>query len=88
MLTPTYQAIKQQVQSAPHIHADETRHQRGNELRWMWLALSKVAVCFMTAYGRGQDATKRLGATAIADLGIDGLNNRQHPGPREQLFHP
>ncbi|MFB9848766.1 IS66 family transposase, partial [Oceanisphaera arctica] len=60
MLTPTYQAIKQQVQSAPHIHADETRHQRGGERRWMWLALSKVAVCFMTAFGRGQDAARRL----------------------------
>lgn len=29
MLTPTHQAIKQQVQSASLIHADETRHQRG-----------------------------------------------------------
>ena len=56
MLTPTHQAIKQQVQSASCIHADETRHQRGGERRWMWLALSKVAVCFMTAFGRGQDA--------------------------------
>ncbi|GGB55254.1 IS66 family transposase ISH10B [Oceanisphaera marina] len=60
MLTPTYQAIKQQVQTAAHIHADETRHQRGGERRWMWLALSKVAVCFMTAFGRGQDAAQRL----------------------------
>lgn len=47
MLTPTYQAIKQQVQTATHVHADETRHQRGGERRWMWLALSKIAVCFM-----------------------------------------
>lgn len=60
MLTPTHQAIKQQVQSAAIIHADETRHQRGGERRWMWLALSKVAVCFMTAFGRGQEAAKRL----------------------------
>lgn len=60
MLTPTYQAIKQQVQQATIIHADETRHQRGGERRWMWLALSKIAVCFMTAYGRGQDAAQRL----------------------------
>ena len=60
MLTPTYQAIKQQVQTATHVHADETRHQRGGERRWMWLALSKIAVCFMTAYGRGQEAAKRL----------------------------
>ena len=60
MLTPTHQAIKQQVQTASHLHADETRHQRGGERRWMWMALSKVAVCFMTAYGRSQDAAKRL----------------------------
>ncbi|MBM7457312.1 hypothetical protein HNR62_003224 [Oceanisphaera litoralis] len=60
MLTPTHQAIKHQVQTAPNIHADETRHQRGGERRWMWLALSKVAVCFMTAFGRGQDAARRL----------------------------
>ncbi len=60
MLTPTYQAIKQQVQSASHVHADETRHQRGGERRWMWMALSKVAVCFMIAFGRGQADAKRL----------------------------
>lgn len=35
MLTPTHQAIKQQVQTASHLHADETRHQRGGERRWM-----------------------------------------------------
>jgi transposase len=60
MLTPTHQAIKQQVLPASLIHADETRHQRGGERRWMWLALSKIAVCCMTAYGRGIDAAKRL----------------------------
>ena len=60
MLTPTYQPIKQRVQTAPHIYADETRHQRGGERRWMWLALIKVAVSFMTAIGRGQDAVRRL----------------------------
>ena len=26
----------------------------------MWMALSKIAVCFMTAYGRGIDAARRL----------------------------
>ena len=60
MLMPTHQSIKQQVQSASLIHADETRHQRGGERRWMWMALSKIVVCFMTAYGRGTDAAKRL----------------------------
>ena len=68
MLTPTYQAIKQQVQSASLIHADETRHQRGGERRWMWMALSKIAVCFMTAYGRGIDAAKRLLGSELAGV--------------------
>ncbi|WP_421241570.1 IS66 family transposase [Aeromonas enteropelogenes] len=68
MLTPTHQAIKQQVQSASLIHADETRHQRGGERRWMWMALSKIAVCFMTAYGRGIDAAKRLLGSELAGV--------------------
>ncbi len=68
MLTPTHQAIKQQVQSASLIHADKTRHQRGGERRWMWMALSKVAVCFMTAYGRGIDAAKRLLGAELAGV--------------------
>jgi len=34
-----------------------------------------------------QHGLQRVGATAIADLGIDGLNDGQHPGPREQLLH-
>lgn len=34
MLTPTHQAIKQQVQSAALIHTDEIRHQRGHKRRW------------------------------------------------------
>lgn len=68
MLTPTHQAIKQQVQSASLIHADETRHQRGGERRWMWMALSKIAVCFMAAYGRGIDAAKRLLGSELAGV--------------------
>ena len=68
MLTPTHQAIKQQVQSASLIHADETRHQRGGERRWMWMALSKIAVCFMTAYGRGIDAARRLLGSELAGV--------------------
>ncbi|MCS3459578.1 IS66 family transposase [Aeromonas sp. BIGb0445] len=68
MLTPTHQAIKQQVQSASLIHADETRHQRGGERRGMWMALSKIAVCFMTAYGPGIDAAKRLLGSELAGV--------------------
>lgn len=68
LLTPIHQAIKQQVQSVSLIHADETRHQRGGERRWMWMALSKIAVCFMTTYGRGIGAAKRLLGSALAGV--------------------
>ncbi|MNQ18475.1 Transposase IS66 family protein [compost metagenome] len=44
MLTPTYQSIKQHVQSAACVNADETRYQRGGERLWMWFALSPVVV--------------------------------------------
>ena len=38
MLTPIHQALKQHIQKAPIIHADETTHQRNGEsnTRWLW----------------------------------------------------
>ncbi|MFQ3234650.1 MAG: transposase [Paraglaciecola sp.] len=36
MLTPAYHAIKQQLLTAPIVHADETSHTRSNENRWLW----------------------------------------------------
>ncbi len=70
MLTPTHQAIKQHIQQAAVCHADETRHQRGNEHRWMWIAVTPIAACFMTAFGRGQDAARRLLGTEPSGLYI------------------
>lgn len=75
--TPTHQTIKQQVPQADVIHEDGPRHQRGGERHWMWLALSKVAVCFMTAYyGRGQDAAKRLLGLAPEGVVVTGYSSR------------
>ncbi len=34
----------------------------------MWMALSKIAVCFMTAYGRGTYAAKRLLGTELTGV--------------------
>jgi len=34
----------------------------------MWMALSKIAVCFMTAYGRGIDAARRLLGSELAGV--------------------
>jgi len=60
MLTPTHQAIHQQVQSSPLIMADETSHQRNAEKRWMWVALSPIAAFFQTNVFRNRDAAIRL----------------------------
>lgn len=60
MLTPAYHAIKQQVLSSPIVHADETRHKRENENRWMWQACTGSLSCFMIHYSRGQQAAKQL----------------------------
>lgn len=60
MMTPAYQEIKQQVLMAPVVHADETRHKRDNENRWMWQVCTKELSCFMVHYSRGQQAAKKL----------------------------
>ena len=60
MLTPLHQAIKHEVSTAEVRHADETRHQRGSEKRWMWLMCCKTAAFFMTHYSRGRSAAKKL----------------------------
>lgn len=87
MLTPTHQAIRQQVQSAALIHADETRHQRGGERRWMWMALSKMAVCFMTAHDRGKEAAKRLlGQTPAGVVITDQYAGYRFIAPRQRQF--
>ena len=36
VLTPAYQDIKETMHNEAVVHCDETRHQRGNENRWMW----------------------------------------------------
>jgi len=60
MLTPAHQAIKQYLRQVPVRFADETRHQRGSERRWMWVMSCPEAACFMTDASRGQQAAKRL----------------------------
>ena len=60
MLTPTHQAIHQQVKSSALVMADETSHQRNAEKRWMWVALSPIAAFFQTNVFRNRDAAIRL----------------------------
>ena len=42
------------------VHCDETRHQRGNENRWMWQVCTAELSCFMTHFSRGAWAAKKL----------------------------
>ena len=60
MLTPTHQAIHEQIKSADLIHADETSHQHNAEKRWMWVALSKVSAFFQSNYFRNKEAAIKL----------------------------
>lgn len=62
MLTPIHQALKQHIQKAPIIHADETTHQRNGEsnTRWLWLMATTDAVFQNIRYFRSQDNAKHL----------------------------
>ncbi len=60
MLTRTHQSIHEAVCREPVVCADETRHQRDSEKRWMWLATSQKFAYFMTHYSRGKETAKRL----------------------------
>lgn len=62
MLTPIHQALKQYIQQAPVIHADETTHQRNGEAktRWLWLMACSDAVFQNIRYSRSQTNAKHL----------------------------
>ena len=62
VLTPAYQDIKETMHNEAVVHCDETRHQRGNENRWMWQVCTAELSCFMTHFSRslgGEEITGR-----------------------------
>jgi len=59
-LGPLYRQVGQYVRRCPVAHADETRHARGGEQRWIWTLGVGVAVYFMTHFSRGKAAAKAL----------------------------
>lgn len=67
MLTPIHQALKQHIQQAPIIHADETSHQRNGEskTRWLWLMACSDAVFQNIRDSRNQGNAKHLLGEAI-----------------------
>lgn len=60
MLTRNHQLLHEAVGQEAIQFADETRHQRGKEKRWMWLLTSKNFAYFMTHHSRNKKAGKQL----------------------------
>ena len=60
MLTRNHQALHDAVGQEVVQFADETRHQRDNDKRWMWLLTSQNFAYFMTHHGRSKRAAKKL----------------------------
>lgn len=62
MLTPLHQAIKQALQNAPLVHADETSHHRNDEqsLRWCWLVASDDLVYEKRLYSRSASSAQKV----------------------------
>ena len=59
-LSPLYQQIGEEVRKAPVAHADETRHFRGTECRWLWTLVTESLCYFMVHYSRGKAAANAL----------------------------
>lgn len=60
MLTRNHQELHEAVNQEAIQFADETRHQRGSEKRWMWLLTSQSFAYFMTHHDRTKKAAKKL----------------------------
>ncbi|EGQ8650944.1 IS66 family transposase [Vibrio cholerae] len=67
-LADTHTQIHDTVKASKLIMADETSHQRNNDKRWMWAALSNDVAFFQINSGRNQHAAKRLLGEAVSHL--------------------
>lgn len=52
--------IGEYVRQQPVVHADETRHFRGNECRWLWTLVTLKACYFLTQVSRDKEAADTL----------------------------
>lgn len=60
MLTRNHQALHEAVSQEAVQYADETRHQRDSEKRWMWLLTSQNFAYFLAHHSRTKKAAKQL----------------------------
>jgi len=55
-----YRQIAKKVRQSLIAHADETRHYRGTEQRWLWTLATQSLCFFMVHYSRGKVAANEL----------------------------
>jgi len=55
-----YRQIAEKIRQSPIAHADETRHYRGTEQRWLWTLATQSLCFFMVHYSRGKAAANEL----------------------------
>lgn len=60
VLRPAHQDIKATMLDEAVVHCDETRHQRGNENRWMWQVCTPTLSCVVTHFSRGAWVAKKV----------------------------
>lgn len=67
-LEPAYAEVQAAIESANHVHADETRWREAQRKPWLWVAASSVATLFLLAYGRGKQQLRALLGEAFVGL--------------------
>jgi transposase len=93
-LAPTYEALRQHVQTAPVIGADETWWRvlvgPGNKRWWAWSLTSETAVTYTILESRSQEAARQVlngyHGTVVAD-GYGAYEALARAGPRFTLAH-
>jgi transposase len=94
ILAPTYAALRQQVQTAPVIGADETWWRvlvgPGNKRWWAWSLTSETAVTYTILESRSQEAARQVlngyQGIVVAD-GYGAYEALARAGPRFTLAH-
>ncbi|MDB4224670.1 IS66 family transposase, partial [Granulosicoccus sp.] len=84
-----YRQIGAYVRSQPVVHADETRHFRGTECRWLWSLVTLQACYFLTQASRGKEAADTLLGEFTGYLVTDDYAGYNRvPESRRQLCWP
>lgn len=84
-----YRQIGDYVRQQPVAHADETRHFRGNECRWLWTLVTQKACYFLTQVSRGKEAADTLLGDFSGYLVTDDyVGYNRVPEERRQLCWP